>query len=230
MFSIAVINSKGGTGKSTISTNLASYYQSKGFRTALIDFDRQASSSFWYQQRDRSKKENIQLIQGFDIKSNLTRDYQVTPDAGTEYCVMDFPSNIVLSDYHFLMESIDALLIPMLSSSIDIHATTKFIHLLLLQSKFNRYLKPIGVVTNKLEAKQNLMHFKAFLKTLKISYISSLQSELIYNECFRQGKGIFDNCIENKISANQSWQSIIEWVIQSEQLKTRINKSKYNIP
>ena len=39
MSSIMVINAKGGSGKTTISTNLASYYASSGFKVTLVDLD-----------------------------------------------------------------------------------------------------------------------------------------------------------------------------------------------
>ena len=45
MSSIMVINAKGGSGKTTISTNLASYYASSGFKVTLVDLDPQGSGS-----------------------------------------------------------------------------------------------------------------------------------------------------------------------------------------
>ena len=41
MSSIMVINAKGGSGKTTISTNLASYYANSGFKVTLVDLDPQ---------------------------------------------------------------------------------------------------------------------------------------------------------------------------------------------
>ncbi|HEB86734.1 MAG TPA: ParA family protein, partial [Gammaproteobacteria bacterium] len=39
MQKIIVLNSKGGCGKTTIATNLASLYAQQGFTTALMDYD-----------------------------------------------------------------------------------------------------------------------------------------------------------------------------------------------
>ena len=48
---IVVASSKGGAGKSTISTNLAAYFALQGKRTALIDADRQKSATHWCEKR-----------------------------------------------------------------------------------------------------------------------------------------------------------------------------------
>ena len=39
MKSIMVINSKGGSGKTTIAVNLAAYCAQKGYKTSLVDLD-----------------------------------------------------------------------------------------------------------------------------------------------------------------------------------------------
>ena len=44
---IAIMNTKGGCGKTTLATNLASYCAAQGCATALFDYDRQASGSRW---------------------------------------------------------------------------------------------------------------------------------------------------------------------------------------
>ena len=44
---IVLLNPKGGSGKSTIATNLAAYYAWRGFNTALMDMDPQGSGMRW---------------------------------------------------------------------------------------------------------------------------------------------------------------------------------------
>ena len=47
MRSIMVLNSKGGSGKSTVATNIASYYAAQGNKVILVDLDQQSSSLDW---------------------------------------------------------------------------------------------------------------------------------------------------------------------------------------
>ena len=44
---VMVMNSKGGCGKSTIATNLASLFRRRGIQDALADYDPQRTSLDW---------------------------------------------------------------------------------------------------------------------------------------------------------------------------------------
>ena len=65
MRTIMVLNAKGGSGKSTIATNLASYYAYvEEKNVVLVDFDPQASSLAWLEERGEEWPE-IKGIAGF---------------------------------------------------------------------------------------------------------------------------------------------------------------------
>ena len=51
MRKILIMNAKGGSGKTTVATNLAGYFAMKGASVALADFDPQGSSIDWLRQR-----------------------------------------------------------------------------------------------------------------------------------------------------------------------------------
>ena len=48
---IMVLNAKGGCGKSTLATNIASYFATEGAAVALADYDPQRSSLDWLERR-----------------------------------------------------------------------------------------------------------------------------------------------------------------------------------
>ena len=62
-----VINAKGGVGKSTITTNLASYFASRDITTTIADFDPQGSSLNWLAQRST----DVRKIHGADLSSRI---------------------------------------------------------------------------------------------------------------------------------------------------------------
>ena len=51
MRSILVVNPKGGSGKTTIATNLAGFFAAHGKRVVLADMDRQQSAATWLARR-----------------------------------------------------------------------------------------------------------------------------------------------------------------------------------
>ena len=81
MRTILVLNAKGGCGKSTISTNLASYFASEmGKNVVLADCDPQESSLAWLEARDE-KWPHIEGIAAYKDPLRLPKD--------TDYVIMD---------------------------------------------------------------------------------------------------------------------------------------------
>ena len=62
---IMVLNSKGGCGKSTLATNIASYYATEGAAVGLADYDPQRSSLDWLDRRPDDRPEIIGIT-GFE--------------------------------------------------------------------------------------------------------------------------------------------------------------------
>ena len=55
MRSILVMNAKGGSGKTTIAVNLASYYALEGYEVALVDYDPQYCALDWLDTRPEGR-------------------------------------------------------------------------------------------------------------------------------------------------------------------------------
>ena len=61
---IMVLNAKGGCGKSTLATNIASYFATQGAAVALADYDPQRSSLDWLDRRP-AERPAIAGVAGF---------------------------------------------------------------------------------------------------------------------------------------------------------------------
>jgi len=68
---ILVLNPKGGSGKTTIATNLASYFASQGDRPLLSDNDPQGSSTRWLKKR-KPEQPFIYGIATFERNTRMT--------------------------------------------------------------------------------------------------------------------------------------------------------------
>ena len=89
MRTIMTLNTKGGSGKTTLATNLAGYYAEHGKNVVLADYDRQQSSLEWLQERP----DYYAPIIGVDGTSDSLR----TPQ-GTDILIIDAPAAVYDKD------------------------------------------------------------------------------------------------------------------------------------
>ena len=73
---IVVLNPKGGSGKTTIAINLASYYAVHGLRPVLMDFDPQGSTMRWLKKRS-IQQPPIHGIAAYERNSRTTRSFHL---------------------------------------------------------------------------------------------------------------------------------------------------------
>ena len=127
MRTILVTNAKGGCGKSTIATNLAAYYASEGYETALADFDPQGSSLDWLAERPAEIGPITGLKAFEDGLNQLPR--------GTEFLIVDAPARSTGKELTTLLRRAESVIVPVLPSPIDMKAAAKFISELLSTRK-----------------------------------------------------------------------------------------------
>ncbi len=215
MFRVAVVNAKGGSGKTTLATNLASYYCSQNLKTALIDYDSQGSSSFWVSHRPESLN-SIQIISAYKQAMSVTRTWFLRPERLTERVIIDSPSGLDVAQFKQTLNESNAILIPVLPSAIDIHAVAHFIADVLLQGKVKREQGRIAVVANR--ARKNTLVYQKlnnFLNSLGIPFIATLRDTQHYIKASETGIGIFE--AKRKSAKDiESWQPLLDWLKQCE--------------
>src|SRR6185369_1460309 len=117
---IIVLNAKGGCGKTTLATNLASGYAIRGFKTALIDYDPQGSSMQWL----RARPPGLPLIHGIAIhdasRVPLAGAWQLKVPRDTQRVVVDTPAGLRAMDLTGRLNGEDLLVVPIQPSAIDI--------------------------------------------------------------------------------------------------------------
>jgi chromosome partitioning protein len=192
MNSTLVINAKGGVGKTTITTNLASYFASRDLTTTIADFDPQGSSLNWLAQRGGDARK----IHGADLSTRLgagLANGRRSIPRDTKQLVIDAPagpSRLLLQD---LLARTQSILIPVAPSSIDVHATANFIKELLLVGHVRFRNIRVAVVANRVRnSKPVYAPLEKFVASLGIAFLGRVTDSDRYVEAAETGLGVFD--------------------------------------
>ena len=213
MRSIMVLNSKGGSGKSTISTNLASYYASQGKKVVLVDFDPQSSSLEWLAARSSGRKS----ILGFDASKGNFR-----VPRSVEYVIYDTPAAVYGKELSALLRRSQSIIIPILPSPIDMRAATPFIQKVLDNGRVSRKECRVALIANRCRENTNVYHqLDSYLrKVRKVPFISVLRETQNYNKAAERGLGIFELAPYLAKRDRDQWEPIIKWLASKRSMPT----------
>jgi chromosome partitioning protein len=209
---IVVLNPKGGSGKTTIATNLAAFYAAGGHTTALIDHDPQGSSSRWLRRRP-AEAPPVHGIAAFEKPTRVTRSFLLRLPPNASRVVVDTPAALAAQQMPELVQEADAVLVPVLPSDIDIHAASRCIADLLLVARIRRREHRIGVVVNR--ARRNtlaLSNLLRFLSTLEIPVIATLRDSQNYLRSAELGLGLHEMRGHLLYEDLDTWSPLVAWL------------------
>ncbi|HXC59236.1 MAG TPA: AAA family ATPase [Steroidobacteraceae bacterium] len=211
---IVVLNPKGGSGKTTIATNLAAYFASQGFKPALLDMDAQGSSSRWLSKRSRDLPP-VHGIAGYERNLRVTRSFAMRVPTDCERLIVDTPAAVAPQDLPDLVRAAAAIIVPVLPSDIDIHAATKCIGDLLLIAKVKREQRRLAVVANRVK-RHTIMYrsLMRFLESLDIPVITTLRDSQNYVRASESGTGVFEMKPRLVREDTDQWQPLVGWIAQ----------------
>jgi len=210
---ILVVNAKGGCGKTTVATNLASYYASKGIPPALLDYDPQGSSMQWLASRDEEHFPIHGVAAFRKPTSGMTRTWQMRLPAETERLILDAPAGIHGMPLVDMVREADTIIIPVLPSPIDIHAASHFIKDLLLVAKVRARSIRVGVVANRVRKNTKVYQsLQRFLDSLHIPFIAYLRDTQNYVQSSEQGLGVSEWQAHKIRQDRAQWDKLVRWV------------------
>jgi chromosome partitioning protein len=180
-----VLNAKGGCGKSTLATNIASYFATEGASVALADYDPQRSSLDWLERRPEDRPE----IAGVAAYEDGLRRVPRTADI----VVVDAPARSHGAELTDLVKHAETIIVPVLPSTIDMQASTKFIEELRNVGKIQRKQAKIGTVANRVRDNTLIWgDLDEYLTKARVPYIAALREAQNYVRAYTRGLGIFE--------------------------------------
>ena len=182
---IMVLNAKGGCGKSTLATNIASYFATEGATVALADFDPQRSSLDWLDRRPDNRP-TIHGIASFD--GGLRR-----VPRNADILVIDAPARSHGNELTDLVKHAETIVVPVLPSPIDMQATAVFLKELQGVGKVERKKVKIATVANRVRDNTLIWdELDEYLLKTRVPYVAALREAQNYVRAYTRGLGIFE--------------------------------------
>jgi len=210
MRSILVLNSKGGSGKTTLATNIAVYYATRGKKVALVDLDTQGSSTDWLAERPEHRAP-ITGVAGFEGRVRVSGD--------TDYTIFDAPAALHGRTLSEMVRRAQTIVIPVVPSPIDLRAAARFIDELIGTARVvNRQVRVATVANRVREYSPSRWELEDFLDSLKLSdgrklpFVAYLRQSQNYARAAERGLGIWEGTPSMVYYDLELWEPLIRWL------------------
>lgn len=198
---IAIVNPKGGVGKSTFATNLAGYFAAQGHQVMLGDSDVQQSSRTWLGLRPA----NLPAIQAWEIADG----HVAKVPKGTTHVVLDTPAGLKGTKLDAVLKIADKIVIPLQPSIFDILATEEFLNKLAKREEKCE----VGVLGMRVNARsraaEQLTNYVTQLGLPVLGYLRDTQN---YIQLAAHGATLWDVAPSRVEKDLLQWDEILTWI------------------
>jgi len=197
---IAILNPKGGCGKTTIAAHLAVYASTLGLHVAISDHDEQHSSLDWKKSRPH-RCADLDIVASFK-GDKIMQDYDVV--------VHDMPAGC--KDFDSTIAMCSKVIVPLMPSPIDLKAVLQLWVRLSEQGWLDKKNLDFAIVANRV--KQNTKYietFNEFIKKLEIPKIATLRDTQNYIRAMDDGLTLFDLPPGRVVKDLVQWEPIMDW-------------------
>src|SRR5512143_2540528 len=199
MRAILVANPKGGSGKTTLSINLAGYLVSKGERVAILDLDRQKSATQWLAMRDAALPPIELLHEG--------------RKGGSDWLVIDSPAGLHGKSLERALKLAHKVAVPIAPSLFDIRASQEFLAALHAEKAVRKGKSFVGVVGMRVDPRTRAgVTLEQFMAQQDLPVLAHLRNTQHYVNAAFEGRSLFDpphNIAERDV---EQWQGLLDWL------------------
>ncbi|HRY49108.1 MAG TPA: AAA family ATPase [Candidatus Paceibacterota bacterium] len=194
---IALTNSKGGVGKSTLAVHLTVWWQDQGTRVALVDADAQGSSSGWLHESS-PQTPMFRLHTPDDILERVPE-----LQGQFQHLVIDGPAGLSEVTRAILLVT-DLALLPCGPSVLDLRAANEAIRVVKQAQKIRQGPPQAVLVPNKLQVQYRLSReLLETAKSLDIPFTSGLRLRQAFADAAGQGKVVWNLGPRGEVAANE---------------------------
>jgi chromosome partitioning protein len=201
MKTILIANPKGGSGKTTLSVNIAGYLANQGHRVAILDLDRQKSATTWVAARTD------------DLPGIVTLDSKKGEDYFTDHLVIDSPAGLHGKNLARTLKLAHKIIIPIAPSMFDQNASRDFLKILLEEKEVRQGKCEIGIVGMRMNARTRAATIlEEFLAASNLPILAYLRDTQLYVNAAFEGKSLFD--LPHHLSEREleQWAFLLHWL------------------
>lgn len=206
MQTILVANPKGGSGKTTLATNLAAYLAWQNQRVIMWDLDRQKSSLDWLKLRP-SELPSITAL-------NAERDEQ-DPEIpeGYDWLLLDSPAGMHGKNLAHALKFASKVIVPVQPSVFDMAATRDFLDRLMEEKTIRKHKTFISIIGMRVDSRTRAAAtLEQFLRQYDLPVLTYLRDSMTYVNAAFTGRSIFDLPRYQNQRDLEQWEPLIDWV------------------
>ena len=206
MRAILVANPKGGSGKTTLATNLAGYLAKQNQRVVMWDLDQQKSSLNWLALRSSE----LPAITRLGLERSETSQRVMEKN---DWLVLDSPAGIQGKNLSHALKLAHKIIVPVQPSVFDMVATRDFIDRLMEEKTIKKHKGFIGIVGMRVDPRTRAAStLEQFLSQYNLPILTYLRDTMVYVNSAFNGKSIFDLPLYQAERDLMQWQPLTTWV------------------
>lgn len=202
---VAVVNRKGGSGKSTFAAHVAAWCARQQLNVMLGDIDRQQSSRGWLRRRDPS----LPAIAPWTIdQKNVLR-----VPTGITHVVLDTPGGLHGFELARIVMFADAIVLPVCPSLFDRESAAACIAELQTLPRVTKGLCKVATVGMRVDGRTNAAEtLRAWSQENQVEMLGVLRETQLYVKSLERGLTLFDLPADKAAADLAQWQPILEWL------------------
>jgi chromosome partitioning protein len=201
MRAILVANPKGGSGKTTLATNLAGCLAGTGDAVCLWDLDRQHSSLEWLRLRPSYLPKIVRL----DQREHMPKKAQ--------WLVLDSPAALHGKRLTEMVKEAHKVLVPIQPSLFDIAATRDFLAELKEEKAVRKHRTFVGIIGSRVDPRTRAAaQLITYLREHDMPLVGWVRDTTMYANAAFEGRSIFDLPPWQSEREQVMWQPSLEWV------------------
>lgn len=206
MRKIMVANPKGGCGKSTLATHLATWFARSDDVVYLGDLDRQQSSRFWLEQRPA-------LASRINLWDTEEGEELKLPPAHCDVAILDTPAGLHGKPLKALLKEMDRVIVPVSPSRFDMQASQAFFAELAEIKAVRKEKVGIAVVGMRIDPRtHSTRQMVDFLEQFELPLVTCIRNAQRYVSAIDNGITLFDANTPPEQDWVQ-WEPLINWLM-----------------